>query len=142
MKACKGCHKRLDRSAFYIIKKTRMLRSRCKKCIRIQCNEYIRANPEKMRLQNRRHVDHKRKYRKTKKGLAAALKCRRNNPARIYAYAVVQRAIKSGKLLRTNICTQCGLKINTHFHHYDGYGPESRLKVIEICQPCHQLEHL
>lgn len=57
------------------------------------------------------------------------------------AHKAVQKAVKSGKLIRLNICMMCFRHTKTSFHHYSGYNREHWLTVIELCDFCHKQEH-
>ncbi len=62
-------------------------------------------------------------------------------PERINAREIVNRAIKSGKLIPLNLCDECGeynLKKDIEAHHEDYDKP---LEVIWLCKDCHRERH-
>lgn len=83
------------------------------------------------------------KYQRTEKGLASLKRNyeKTKTNGRLRARWSVGNAIKNGRLVRSNVCSICGKKAKTHFHHYLGYDLENTLKVKEVCVPCHGEEH-
>lgn len=60
------------------------------------------------------------------------------------AHHAVGRALRSGRLVRPEVCERCG-KIPTtrglHAHHYKGYELEHVLDVQWLCGSCHNFVH-
>jgi hypothetical protein len=54
------------------------------------------------------------------------------------AHAIVQKAIKSGKLIKPTKCMKCN-KIKTLHAHHTNY--DKPLEVMWLCVSCHKLEH-
>lgn len=50
------------------------------------------------------------------------------------AHVILNRAIKSGKIMRPNSCSQCNVECKPDGHHEDYNKP---LEVIWICRKCH-----
>jgi hypothetical protein len=84
-----------------------------------------------------------KRYMKTPNGRRCASIGSRNSviAGRSKAYLAVRRAIKNGDISRLNKCSICGSEGITHMHHHLGYQGQNALKVVEICRPCHTLEH-
>lgn len=62
---------------------------------------------------------------------------------RFRAHHAVHRALKSGKLIRPELCEGCGkpptVGTSLHGHHHNGY--EARLDVKWLCPGCHAEAH-
>jgi DNA repair exonuclease SbcCD ATPase subunit len=54
------------------------------------------------------------------------------------ARAAVHSAVRSGKLVRSDLCEACGNKAKTHGHHEDYSNP---LDVVWLCTACHGKAH-
>lgn len=50
----------------------------------------------------------------------------------------VNNAVKAGRLIRPEACSQCGVVCTPHGHHPDYDKP---LEVVWLCPPCHTKEH-
>lgn len=61
-------------------------------------------------------------------------------PEKVKARDLVNKAVKSGKLLRSKSCSNCG-KIGERIegHHHKGY--ENALSVLWLCVNCHKALH-
>ena len=60
-------------------------------------------------------------------------------PERIRAREMVQKALKSGRLKRNNVCQKCkGTDFECEAHHKDYNQP---LKVVWLCKKCHRELH-
>ena len=144
MKTCKGCKILKQLTEFYRHSGTSDgLRGKCKACMRVDTEAWFKSHPEKTTEYNARPAAKARRarYSKSERGKASHARSRKRNPARIYAYAVVQRAIKDGTLTRKGICDVCKTSGQTEFHHSHGYDKANRLNVIETCKPCHETSH-
>jgi len=60
------------------------------------------------------------------------------NPAAVKAHATVNRATRSGRLVRSLHCERCGLICKTQAHHRNYEEP---LIVRWLCPFCHKKEH-
>jgi hypothetical protein len=60
---------------------------------------------------------------------------------RIYSHTVVQRAVASGKIVKSPFCQLCWDTVPVDAHHYSGYEKEHRLTVAWLCEPCHYFCH-
>src|SRR5437870_4357481 len=49
----------------------------------------------------------------------------------------VHRTVKSGKLVRPTMCSNCGIVGKIEAHHYKGYAKENWLDVQWLCRRCH-----
>jgi hypothetical protein len=59
---------------------------------------------------------------------------RKSNPQREIAYCRYYRAVKSGRLIRPNHCSKCGVICKPEGHHEDYSKP---LEVQWLCRRCH-----
>jgi len=59
-------------------------------------------------------------------------------PEKIKARERINRALKSGKLVKPEECEKCGRTIFLHGHHEDYNQP---LKVEWLCKTCHRQKH-
>jgi len=55
-----------------------------------------------------------------------------------FAHQAVYKAVKSGKMIRPDHCTSCGLVCKPQAHHRDY---SKHLDVMWLCPPCHGLQH-
>ena len=90
-----------------------------------QTKEWSRNNSDKVRKQKRAWIEkNKKKYL-----LVQA------------AYQAVQKALKSGVLIRSDKCQDCETFESTQAHHYKGYASEHYLDVQWLCPTCHSHRH-
>lgn len=88
------------------------------------------------------HREHARKYEKSDKGKKTVRK--KVNKMRILhrvkweAGATLRYAVKTGKIIKPEICENCGRKTKLQGHHPDYSKP---LSVLWFCGPCHKLAH-
>lgn len=88
-----------------------------------------------------------KRYRQSEKGKAnlRARKKRFNarNPNYIKAMAIVNNAVRDGKLPRLNtlLCSYCTNPAQ-QYHHHKGYAPEHWLDVLPVCIKCHKKIHM
>jgi hypothetical protein len=66
---------------------------------------------------------------------------KRDYPERIRAKSAVRNAIKTGKLIRPDSCSECSKECKPHGHHYLGYEEKHWLDVEWLCASCHQRLH-
>ena len=92
---------------------------------------------EKQRICDKEY-QRKKRIRERDKVLKYQYNYRSKFPERYSAIRKVSRAIKSGKLKRSD-CEVCGRLTNIQGHHEDYSKP---LEVIWLCPPCHKKLHL
>lgn len=56
------------------------------------------------------------------------------------AWWVLNKAVRSGRLIRPDRCEGCGMVGPVEGHHYKGYAREHQLTVQWLCKPCHGAE--
>ena len=66
------------------------------------------------------------------------LKYRENNPEKYFAHTSVNNAVRDGRLLKSDVCEDCGYTGNIHGHHEDYSKP---LEVDWLCPRCHSKRH-
>lgn len=122
----------------------------CKACKVAYPLEWRRANPEKHQELMRcfrakestkeKERQYSREYNARHRDRLA--KARREwvarYPEKVAAHAAVERALKSGKLVRADSCERCGTSAALDGHHPDYSKP---LEVEWLCRKCHRAEH-
>lgn len=92
----------------------------------------IKADPERLSLSRRRVAESTAAYYARMKmdavKYAGYLEHRRAKNA-------VQRAVKSGHVIRPSTCSRCSIECKPEGHHHD-YGKP--LDVVWVCRPCHR----
>jgi hypothetical protein len=68
----------------------------------------------------------------------ATKKCRESFPEKTRARYDTRNAVRTGKLLRPNICSKCPSTAEIEAHHEDYSKP---LEIIWLCPACHHDEH-
>ena len=71
--------------------------------------------------------------------LEATYEWRKKYPEKRNAHEIVQRAVKSGKLIKPKHCDKCHKEANLSGHHEDYSKP---LLVLWLCNSCHKLIHI
>ena len=134
MKTCATCKESLPEGSFW--KKANVfggLQSSCKDCM----NAYRRGKP-KSDAEREWH----RKYDQTAKGKATqsrkAKEWAKRNPEKRKAHQAVMVAVRSGRLVSPEACSECGFKGKVEAHH-DDY--RKLLEVRWVCRPCHREHH-
>ncbi len=61
-----------------------------------------------------------------------------NNKHKAYARNVVNKAIRSGKLVKPSKCTECDNPLKLEAHHPDHREP---LNILWLCKKCHMKKH-
>lgn len=61
-----------------------------------------------------------------------------NNAIKVKAHYILDQALKSGKIIKPDICEICGASNNLEAHHSDYSKPED---VIWVCRKCHLYIH-
>jgi len=159
---CKKCGIDKEESRFEFRNDTKKFRKTCKDCRNKKFNEAYKDNKEKICKRNRetrnRSKEHynaksRERYWKNRKELLgkarkrkgykkirinSLVKWREKNKDKCSVYQKVIRALKSGKLKKSEKCQMCNKECNTHGHHYDYSKP---LDVIWVCSECHRLLH-
>jgi hypothetical protein len=117
----------------------------CKTCVRAYVSANRAKNIDKVREYDReRGQDPKRKA--AVRARASKYKAKKpeyiahyfeKNPDKHKAHGIVQRAIRSGKLV-VQPCQRCGYGIGIQAHHEDYSKP---LDVVWLCPPCHGARH-
>lgn len=115
-----------------------------------QAKKYRSDHPERTRLATKKWREkNKQKFvsivgawrKKNKKRFSSWWKEYNQRPdvlVRRKAVAKIGWAIKSGKIIRKEICEKCNKKSRTQAHHHDYSKPYD---VVFLCRPCHCIEH-
>lgn len=134
-KKCCKCERDLPLDQFNKnIKSKDGLRSQCKSCRSESRKIYNQKN--KVRIK-----EHNRKYREANRD-------RLNERDRLYksrnikrgrAHTFISYQLSTGKMIRPESCSQCGVKCKPEGHHKDYDKPA---EVIWLCKSCHRRLHL
>lgn len=132
---CSKCKAELDTSQFYKDNtRKRGYRCRCKSCMNSDGRGNQEKNGEKIRANARK------RYKNNSVKLRVRSKNRYdNNKNKHHAKTAVNRAVASGKLVKTP-CVVCGSK-KSQGHHENGYGEKEWLNVIWLCDKHHKRRH-
>lgn len=129
IKRCGRCKLELPRSSFHKnTKKRDGLQSSCRECTSEVGMAAYRRDIEKSRARRREAT---RRYAKKnpKKG---------SHP-HAHAHAAVMKAVKSGRLVRPDVCEQCRKSESRIEAHHDDYSKP--LDVRWLCAACHKIAH-
>lgn len=99
---------------------------------------WAKKNPERrMEIVHRYDISHRELHRKRQE------KYRKKEGFLIKdaARAALTRAIKSGRILKSSICSNCGSNKRIQAHHHLGYEKEYHFNVIWLCSHCHAHAH-
>lgn len=66
---------------------------------------------------------------------------RQVNKDKVSAHKAVAYALKTGKLIKPELCENYCKNIAYHAHHAKGYEKENKLSVEWLCRSCHKLKH-
>lgn len=132
MKTCFKCNVEKELKEFY--KHSQMKDghlNKCKKCTK----KDVKVNYDK-------NIDYYRSYEKTEKRILSkrkrakgyTKKYKEKNPKKRQAHIIVGNSIRSGALIRPNICSECERTQNIQAHHDDYNKP---LEVRWLCSRCH-----
>jgi len=167
-KVCGDCGIEKDISEFYKRKDSNCgVRSACKKCVSIQRRDYHIANRESDNAQKRKYkathheeiITKSREYYQThrdeikekrlkyhrihrKEQNARSREYAKRHPERIKAKVAFDYAIRNGKLIRPERCSNplCNCECKPEGHHWS-YEEENWLDVIWSCCSCHGRIH-
>ncbi len=131
MKTCTRCGETKPFSSYYKMKAgLHGLEARCKDCVRVLKRAHAHAHPEKAREQSRA------KYAKNAENRRAQARAyRAANKDKCAARWKVKEALRSGKLTRPAVCSDCGQPgARVEAHHRDYSKP---LDVKWLCSLCH-----
>ena len=141
MKICNTCGVKKEDSEYYANTK------KCKECTKEKTKANRLANIEYYRNydRNRPNKEERAKkvqdYHKTEKGKEVRRKATQNyrkDKVRKQAHYDLNNAIKYGRIVKPNNCSNCGVDCNPHGHH-DDYS--KALDVRWLCTKCHNKFH-
>ncbi len=146
-KKCTCCNEEKPTSAFYLVNlKSETLRSICKACNYNKKQKWREENRDRARLttamayrKNRVEICRQKRARYSANREAmcfVAAKKREASPEKTRARAAISNGVYSGKVIRPDQCTHCGIKCTPEAHHFS-YHEEHRLHVIWLCGYCH-----
>lgn len=106
--------------------------NKCKECAKQDNNKYREKNIESVREydRSRQHIDRHKNPREY----------RRKNPQKYKAHNAVNNAVRDGRLLKSEVCEECGEDRHLYGHHHS-YEKVYWLDVKWLCGKCHAKEH-
>ena len=136
MKRCPGCKRELPESEFFRNRANADgLAARCKPC-HTAYQRKRRSDPKvleaKRERERRYEAEHREKINERKRNQQHA------TPEAQRAHWAVKRALRSGRLVRPDTCSECGSEARLQAHH-DDYSKQ--LDVRWLCSRCHGAEH-
>jgi hypothetical protein len=121
------------------------LKSQCKQCVAEWGYIYRSTNASKIRERCKIHrlnasqIEEKKLKRQKQSKLSNQIS-RIKYPDRERSRRAVEYAVKVGKLIKPNNCSQCGTSCKPEAHH-DSYDYDQRLNVRWLCRKCHAAHH-
>lgn len=149
MKQCNKCGENKDTSEFYRHpQNSDGLFGKCKTCTKRDVRENRRKRAEYYREYDRQRamtpdrVAARKEYLNTEEGRAAARRAKdkyhENNPTKRKAHHALNNAVRDGKVVKPDSCSECGAGGIIHGHHDDYAKP---LEVRWLCTTCHKAWH-
>jgi len=116
--------------------------NKCKECVKTRVKVYAEANPDKVRLLGRekrrrpkyREMDKRWCQNNPEQSRVHKLKWEAQNVDKRKAEWAVSNAIRDGKIVKSQECSQCGATGDIEAHHPDYNKP---LDVVWLCTACH-----
>lgn len=102
------------------------LQSRCKECAKLRNSDPAYIAYQQQYNKSMARVDVRDAY------------VRPSTAKKRRALTLVRKAVRKGKIVRLNVCSECGKEGYTEFHH-DDYS--CMLQVHELCRSCHTAWH-
>jgi len=143
-KYCRRCDTTKDIEEFHKNKRNPSgVHAACKSCVKFYAKEYYQKNRVKYYWQNKQwreaNPERRRESNKRYEG---------NNPnrrksslpskGRKQLYDKLNDAVRRGKIMRPNKCSDCNSKIKVEAHHEDYEKP---FEVVWLCRACHVKRH-
>ena len=120
-------------------------RNNCKVCIKIQDSAYYATDKGRQVK-----LAYGKRYSRTPAGKTSMRKRARKryvlgirrHPAKLKAKQSIAYAVRTGRIAPATDkkCVTCRQAATDH-HHYAGYAPKNRLKVLPMCRQCHVYIH-
>jgi ribosomal protein S27AE len=142
MKTCKQCGEEKELTEYS------PRATQCKPCrnqasaeYRKGRRDYFQEKARKWRAKNpeRKQANNQDWYRRNKQAHSESKdEYRKANPEKIVAHWAVGNAVRRGKLVTPNECSECGSDSRLHAHHDDYSKP---LEVRWLCVACHSQHH-
>ncbi len=149
MKRCARCHEDQPLTDFYSDKRAADgKRPDCKRCFLKSCQVYKQSHKaaaavrdREWRQQNRARINSQAKdWQSRNPGNRAGIlrKWRQANPDKNRAQNRLNKAVRTGKIVRSASCQSCGKACRVEGHHADYAKP---LEVQWLCRRCHSHVH-
>ena len=149
MKVCKTCGTVKDLDHFYAHKKMADGHlNHCIECVKAREIKRRNDNIEKIRAYDRarandpKRVQARKEYAQSQSGKQAHKrameKYKEKFPIKRAAHMIFGNAVKNGKIIRADSCSECKSKVKIEGHHDDYSKP---LEVRWLCEKCHKAWH-
>lgn len=136
MKICTKCGVEKEELYFYKCKAQKSgLKPSCKSCEAEYYRKYKQENPGVVEETKRRWVRNNRS-----RALEVQRNRRKRDAHKVKARSCVNHAVRDGRLLKPDSCSNCGKACNPEAHHHS-YDESHWLDVAWYCTPCHVAEH-
>jgi ribosomal protein S27AE len=137
MKECFKCKRELPLDMFY--KHPEMKDGRVNKCK--ECNKRDVRENRAAKIDYYREYDNARSKTKKRRDLSSrqCKKYRQENRIKYAAHILVSNAIRSGRLIKQDRCSECGESESMIHGHHDDY--TKPLEVRWLCARCHNAWH-
>lgn len=149
MKVCKSCGIEKPLDSFYKHKKMPSgYLNQCIDCVKAREKrrrtvkaDHLKAY-DKARANDPKRVQARKEYAKSEQGKAAHKRAckayQERYPIKKAAHILLGNAVKNGKILRAEFCSECGSTEKIEGHHDDYTKP---LDVRWLCEKCHKEWH-
>jgi hypothetical protein len=139
VKHCISCNQDKPLDSFYQdAKASDKKMSWCKDCVKANAKKHCQLYGRKRSIKKRHYPNNAWKLKHPGKVKACRDNWKRLNADIEKQHSKVFRAIRSGRLKRSEVCTFCRRIGKTQAHHSDYSKP---LEVLWLCHSCHQLIH-
>ena len=136
MKQCSKCHTEKAESEFYTDKRTPDgLKCQCKKChyqTTISTRDLNKKRDSNKEYMRRAVAKNPEKFR------AMWSKRPKSDKEKTDARRILNAAVKSRKIIKPAVCSECGIEKRVSAHHEDYAKP---LEVTWLCYECHGKRH-
>ena len=140
IKTCPACKVEQPVENFTWRNKAKGVRnSHCRECCKLMYRKYYHDDGGR--------DTHRKAYLRSRESRTAYMKeykrkgnqVGRYDPLKGPAHVAVYRALKSGRMVRPEVCDSCGISGKTEAHHHNGYEKPHRLDVVWLCRKCHDM---
>lgn len=134
-KVCRGCGELLPLNSFPTdSNRPDGHRAQCRACK----SKYDREHRKIVDPAHTRELHRSSRKNHPEKLAARRRRFRKNHPDKNRAHRMIYKAVRCGRIVKSEICQCCGVSENIEAHHQDYEKP---LSVIWLCRGCHRSKH-